>query len=56
MYVAELTNYWAELLEDEEYTSRIPYLKDEPSLPKILSRKDLKKLFDACANDNIESC
>jgi len=51
MYVAGLRYYWSEMLEDEEFASRIPYPKEEPSLPKILSREDLKKLFDACANE-----
>ena len=39
------------MLEDEEFASKLPYPKEEPSLPKILSREDLKKLFDACANE-----
>jgi len=51
MYVAGLRYYWSEMLEDEIFASRIPYPKEEPSLPKILSREELKKLFDACPND-----
>ena len=51
MYVAGLRYYWSEMLENEEFASRIPYPKEEPSLPKILSREELKKLFNACPND-----
>ena len=51
MYVAGLRYYWTHLLEDEEFASKIPYPKEHPSLPKILSREELAKLFASCNND-----
>lgn len=51
MYVAGLRYYWSEIMDDAEFASRIPYPKEEPSLPKILSRDELTLLFDACPND-----
>jgi len=51
MYVAGLRYYWTHILEDEEFASKIPYPKEHPSLPKILSREDLAILFDSCNND-----
>jgi len=51
MYVAGLRYYWTHMLEDEEFASKIPYPKEHPSLPKILSREELSKLFASCNND-----
>ncbi len=51
MYVAGLRYYWAHILDDQKFADRIPYPKEHPSLPKILSREELTKLFDACRND-----
>lgn len=50
MYVAGLRYYWNQILEDQEFADRIPYPKEQPSLPKILSREELTQLFDACNN------
>ena len=50
MYVAGLRYYWTEILNDSDFASKIPYPKEVPSLPKILSRKDLKILFNSCNN------
>ena len=50
MYVAGLRYYWTEILEDDTFASRIPYPKEVPSLPKILSRKELRLLFNSCNN------
>jgi site-specific recombinase XerD len=50
MYVAGLRYYWNHMLEDQEFADRIPYPKEHPSLPKILSREELAKLFDSCNN------
>lgn len=50
MYVAGLRYFWSHILEDDEFADRIPYPKEHPSLPKILSREDLKLLFDSCNN------
>lgn len=38
------------MLEDQDFADRIPYPKEQPSLPKILSREELTRLFDACPN------
>jgi len=51
MYVAGLRYYWAQILEDDEFADKIPYPKEHPSLPKILSREELSLLFDSCNND-----
>lgn len=50
MYVAGLRYYWNHILEDQEFADRIPYPKEHPSLPKILSREELTLLFDSCSN------
>ncbi len=51
MYVAGLRYYWANILEDAEFAAQIPYPKEHPSLPKILSREELAILFKSCNND-----
>ena len=51
MYVAGLRYYWRHILDDEEFASKIPYPKEHPSLPKLLSRQELAILFDSCNND-----
>jgi len=45
MYVAGLRYYWAHMLDDDEFADKIPYPKEQPSLPKILSREELALLF-----------
>ena len=50
MYVAGLRYYWVHMMDDEAFADRIPYPKEHPSLPKILSRKELTQLFDGCSN------
>lgn len=50
MYVAGLRYYWTHMLDDSEFADKIPYPKEHPSLPKILSREELTTLFDACSN------
>lgn len=51
MYVAGLRYYWTHMLDDEEFAARIPYPKEHPSLPKILSRAELSLFFASCNND-----
>jgi site-specific recombinase XerD len=51
MYVAGLRYYWTHILDDQEFANKIPYPKEHPSLPKILSREQLTLLFDSCNND-----
>lgn len=49
--VAALKYYYRELGHNEYLASQIPYPKEEKSLPKLLSRADLRLLFDSCANE-----
>ena len=51
MFVAGLRYYWMHILEDGEFADKIPYPKEQPSLPKILSREELRSLFDNCNNE-----
>ena len=51
MYVAGLRYYWTHMLEDDEFADKIPYPKEHPSLPKILSREELALLIASCNND-----
>ncbi len=51
MYVAGLRYYWTHMLDDDEFADKIPYPKEHPSLPKILSREELELLFAYCNND-----
>ena len=46
MYVAGLRYYWTHILDDDEFADKIPYPKEHPSLPKILSRENLTLLFN----------
>ena len=49
--VAALRFYWKELLQDQATASRIPYPKEDKTLPAVLSREELKLLFSSCQND-----
>lgn len=49
-YVAALRYYWKEVLLDPDFASRIPYPREKASLPKILSREELKVFFNSCKN------
>lgn len=51
MYVAGLRYYWTHMLDDDQFADKIPYPKEHPSLPKILSREELALLFACCNND-----
>jgi len=50
LYVAGLRYYYSEIVEDVELAARIPYPKEQPSLPQVLSREELKQLFSGCLN------
>ena len=41
----------AGMLDNDEFADKIPYPKEHPSLPKILSREELALLFASCNND-----
>ncbi|WP_026135864.1 tyrosine-type recombinase/integrase [Nafulsella turpanensis] len=47
---AGLKYFYREMAGDEKLASSIPYPKEEKSLPLILSRKELLRLFDAAPN------
>jgi len=51
IYIAGLRFYYTEILLDQEFAYQIPYPKEEKTLPKILSREELTRLFDSCQND-----
>jgi hypothetical protein len=46
IYVAGLWWYYANIINDEDFASKIPYPKEEQDLPIVISRNELKKLFD----------
>ena len=48
--VAALKYFYREMAEDEPLASSIPYPKAEKSLPLVLSREELLRLFDAAPN------
>ena len=50
LYVAGLRYYYSEIVEDTELSSRIPYPKEKPSLPQVMSRESLKQVFEGCQN------
>ncbi len=49
--VAGIRWYYQEIVQDQEMSSQIPYPKEKKSLPKILSRQELKLLFSGCKNN-----
>ena len=46
IYVAGLRYYYQEELLDSALASQIPYPKEKPSLPKVISREELQQVFD----------
>jgi len=50
IHVAGLRYYYQEIVFKPEMAKQIPYPKEKPSLPIILSRDELKILFDGCRN------
>lgn len=48
--VAALKYFYREMAHDESRASAIPYPKEEKSLPNILSRDELLRLFNAAQN------
>lgn len=50
LYVAGLRWYYQHIASDEDLAMQIPYPKEKPSLPQILSRQELSRLFDGCLN------
>jgi site-specific recombinase XerD len=50
IYVAALRWYYQHMVDQVDLARQIPYPKEKPSLPKILSREELSALFDSCLN------
>ena len=50
LYVAGLRYYYSEIVEDTELAARIPYPKEKPSLPQVMSRESLSQVFEGCLN------
>ena len=50
IYVAGLRWYYQHMNNDLDLAIQIPYPKEKPSLPQVLSREELTLLFDSCLN------
>lgn len=50
VYSAGLRWYYQNMENNPDFADRIPYPKEEKTLPKILSRKELNRLFSSCKN------
>ena len=50
IYVAGLRYFYQEVVLDPELAKQIPYPKEKPSLPVVVSRYDLNLFFDGCVN------
>lgn len=48
IYVAGIRWYYQHVADDVETAKLIPYPKEEKTLPRIISREELTKLFNAC--------
>jgi site-specific recombinase XerD len=50
LYVAGLRYYYQEIVGEIDLAAQIPYPKEKPSLPQIMSREELSQLFSGCLN------
>lgn len=50
LYVAGLRYYYQEIVGSIDLAGKIPYPKEKPSLPQIISREELAQLFTGCLN------
>jgi site-specific recombinase XerD len=50
IYVAGLRWYYQHMVDQVDLAHQIPYPKEKPSLPQVLSREELTLLFDSCLN------
>lgn len=50
VYSAGLRWYYQNMENKPDFADRIPYPKEEKTLPKVLSREDLKQFFSGCKN------
>ncbi|GAJ10227.1 unnamed protein product, partial [marine sediment metagenome] len=49
--VAGIKHYYRYMEHDDDMAARIPYPKEQKTLPRVLSREELKRLFDSCLNN-----
>ena len=49
--VAGIKHYYRHIEHDEDMALQIPYPKEQKTLPRILSREELKCLFNSCFNN-----
>ncbi len=50
LYVAGLRYYYQEIVDEVKLARQIPYPKEKPSLPEVVSREELQQLFEGCKN------
>lgn len=48
IHVAAIRFFYEHLLQDEPFAKLIPYPKEKPTLPQVLSREELRRLFANC--------
>lgn len=49
--VAGIKHYYRYMEHDDDMAAQIPYPKEQKTLPKVLSREELKRLFACCLNN-----
>lgn len=49
--VAGIKHYYRYMEHDDDMAAQIPYPKEQKTLPRVLSREELKRLFDSCSNN-----
>ncbi|MBC8184241.1 tyrosine-type recombinase/integrase [candidate division KSB1 bacterium] len=49
--VASIKHYYRHIEHDEDMALQIPYPKEQKTLPMVLSREELKRLFSSCHNN-----
>ncbi len=54
LYVAGLRYYYQEIVDAVKLARQIPYPKEKPSLPEVVSREELQQLFEGCKNFKLE--
>ena len=50
IYVAAFRWFYEHILQAKEFAGLIPYPREKPSLPQIISREELARLFNNCTN------
>ena len=50
IYVAAFRWFYEHILQAKGFAGLIPYPREKPSLPQILSREELARLFNSCTN------